>query len=149
MTLAAAQILEIGAGSGALAAELLLELERRSSLPERYQILELSGELRARQQHPLAAPVPHLPRMGRVWGHEHAVSNRIHTSDASPLTLAGVTPLFRPRRAPAALSTQRQLDGRCHLRGVLLCLGHQSGGGDRGHRALFPPATHVPAFAAS
>lgn len=55
-----AQILEAGAGSGALAAELLLELERRGSLPQRYLILELSGELRARQQTTLNERAPQL-----------------------------------------------------------------------------------------
>ena len=56
----AARILEVGAGSGVMAAELLRELERRGDLPERYLILELSGELRARQQATLAQRVPHL-----------------------------------------------------------------------------------------
>lgn len=53
-------ILEAGAGSGMLAAELLLTLEREGQLPERYFILELSGELRARQQATLAQRAPHL-----------------------------------------------------------------------------------------
>ena len=60
MAASAPRILEAGAGSGALAADLLLELERRGALPERYEILELSGELRARQQDTLAARAPHL-----------------------------------------------------------------------------------------
>lgn len=54
------RILEAGAGSGALALGLLLELERRGALPERYEILELSGELRARQQETLTQGAPHL-----------------------------------------------------------------------------------------
>ena len=53
-------ILEAGAGSGVLAAELLLTLERDGCLPQRYFILELSGELRARQQATLAQRAPHL-----------------------------------------------------------------------------------------
>jgi SAM-dependent MidA family methyltransferase len=53
-------ILEIGAGSGALAADLLLELERLGCLPERYLILELSPDLRDRSRDTLAARVPHL-----------------------------------------------------------------------------------------
>ena len=60
----APHILEAGAGSGALAVGLLRELERRGALPERYEILELSGELRARQQDTLARGAPQLA--GRV-----------------------------------------------------------------------------------
>jgi SAM-dependent MidA family methyltransferase len=54
------QVLEVGAGSGRLAADLLAELERLGALPQRYAILELSGELRARQRLTLEAAVPHL-----------------------------------------------------------------------------------------
>lgn len=54
------QIIELGAGSGRLAADLLLELERRGALPERYGILDLSGELRARQHATIAQHAPHL-----------------------------------------------------------------------------------------
>ncbi len=53
-------ILEVGAGSGALAAAVLEELDRLGCLPERYLILELSPELRARERDTLAARVPHL-----------------------------------------------------------------------------------------
>lgn len=53
-------ILEFGAGSGVLAVELLLELERLDSLPTEYFILELSAELRARQQALLAQRAAHL-----------------------------------------------------------------------------------------
>lgn len=53
-------VLEIGAGSGKLAADLLLELEKLGALPERYLILELSAELKARQFDALAARIPHL-----------------------------------------------------------------------------------------
>ena len=53
-------MLEIGAGSGALAASLLLELERLESLPGRYLILELSPDLRDRSRATLAARAPHL-----------------------------------------------------------------------------------------
>ena len=57
-------ILEFGAGSGVLAVELLLELERLDSLPTEYFILELSAELRARQQALLAQRAAHL--LGRI-----------------------------------------------------------------------------------
>lgn len=62
--LAPSILLEIGAGSGRLAADLLLALETLGKLPDRYQILELSGELRARQQQTIAGAAPHL--VGRV-----------------------------------------------------------------------------------
>lgn len=54
------EIIEAGAGSGRLAADLLLELERRACLPERYGILELSAELRARQRETLVRCAPRL-----------------------------------------------------------------------------------------
>ena len=44
-----ANILEVGAGRGVMAAEILAHLSRRDQLPAHYYILELSGELRARQ----------------------------------------------------------------------------------------------------
>ena len=52
------QVIEAGAGSGRLAADLLTALAAMDCLPERYRILELSGELRARQQATLAARAP-------------------------------------------------------------------------------------------
>jgi SAM-dependent MidA family methyltransferase len=54
------QILEIGAGSGALAAALLAELERIGRLPRHYYILEVSPDLRERERDLLALTVPHL-----------------------------------------------------------------------------------------
>src|SRR5258706_3325633 len=53
-------VLEIGAGSGALAADLLLELEQLGSVPGRYLILELSPDLRERSRDTLTARAPHL-----------------------------------------------------------------------------------------
>ncbi len=60
MELGLTDLLEIGAGSGALAADLLLELERLGCAPQRYLILELSPDLRARSRDTLAARAPHL-----------------------------------------------------------------------------------------
>jgi SAM-dependent MidA family methyltransferase len=54
------EVLEVGAGSGALAATLLGELERSGQLPRSYLILELSADLRERSRDTLAAKVPHL-----------------------------------------------------------------------------------------
>jgi SAM-dependent MidA family methyltransferase len=56
----AASLLEFGAGSGQLAADLLAELNSLGQLPERYLIVELSAELRQRQQQTLHQQVPEL-----------------------------------------------------------------------------------------
>lgn len=53
-------ILEFGAGSGSLAAELLRELEHLNSLPRQYFILEVSADLKQQQQATLQTRVPHL-----------------------------------------------------------------------------------------
>lgn len=54
------QIIEVGAGSGRLASDLLLELEHLGTLPDRYFILDLSADLRQRQQQTIAQTIPHL-----------------------------------------------------------------------------------------
>ncbi len=53
-------ILELGAGSGVFAKDVLLELERLNSLPRHYYILEISADLRARQHELLTQHCPHL-----------------------------------------------------------------------------------------
>lgn len=72
----APHILELGAGSGKLAADMLGELERLGSLPERYSIMEVSADLRARQQQLIGQRLPHL-------------LNRVHWLDALPDTFSG------------------------------------------------------------
>lgn len=53
-------VLEVGAGSGVMAADLLESLAAVACLPSRYFILERSGELRARQQALLRKRLPHF-----------------------------------------------------------------------------------------
>ncbi|MGE5493059.1 MAG: class I SAM-dependent methyltransferase [Actinomycetota bacterium] len=77
MAASEAFVLEAGAGSGRLAADLLQELERLGSLPERYFILDLSADLRQRQAETLAAAVPHL-------------AGRVEWLDRLPETFSGV-----------------------------------------------------------
>jgi SAM-dependent MidA family methyltransferase len=48
-------VLELGAGSGALAVSVLTQLQDMQCLPAHYQILEVSADLRARQQQRLSA----------------------------------------------------------------------------------------------
>lgn len=77
MQLSAMQVIEVGAGTGLLAADLLLELERRGALPLSYGILELSAELRERQFDTLAQRAPHL-------------AARVQWLDALPAQFSGV-----------------------------------------------------------
>lgn len=70
-------ILEFGAGSGALAAQVLTALEARGIGDVDYAIVELSGELRARQAATLAERAPHL-------------AARVRWLDAWPDTIRGV-----------------------------------------------------------
>jgi SAM-dependent MidA family methyltransferase len=55
-------ILEIGPGSGRLAADILSRLDVLGCVPEHYLILEVSADLRERQREHIAAAVPHLAR---------------------------------------------------------------------------------------
>jgi SAM-dependent MidA family methyltransferase len=72
----ASAVLEAGAGSGRLAADLLNALADLGCTPERYFILELSGELRARQQETIAREAP-------------AQAARIEWLDRLPETFSG------------------------------------------------------------
>ncbi len=76
MQASAPRILELGAGSGKLALDILGELEKLDALPESYSILEVSADLRERQQNLLHSKLPHL-------------ANRIHWLDALPENISG------------------------------------------------------------
>jgi SAM-dependent MidA family methyltransferase len=69
-------ILELGAGNGKLAADMLAELELLGKLPDSYTILEVSADLRGRQQSLLGERLPHL-------------KNRIHWLDELPDSFCG------------------------------------------------------------
>jgi SAM-dependent MidA family methyltransferase len=93
-------ILEFGAGSGVMAADLLSELQRLGRLPQRYLILELSAELQARQRCTLAERVPNLADRV-VW------CERLPGDDLHGVILANelldAMPVHRFRVAPAGL----------------------------------------------
>jgi SAM-dependent MidA family methyltransferase len=76
MAYSAPHILELGAGSGKLAADLLAELEQLGSLPHSYAILEISADLRERQRTLMQERLPHL-------------LDRMHWLDALPETFSG------------------------------------------------------------
>lgn len=118
-------ILEFGAGSGVLAVELLLELERLDCLPQHYLILELSAELRARQQALLTQRAGHLlarvrwldalpaqPLRGVVLANEvlDAMPVQLFTVDAGVLKercVAWEAPHFVWRDVPADAALSR------------------------------------------
>ena len=60
MAQSAPHILELGAGSGKLAVDMLAELEQLDNLPVSYSILEVSADLRERQRAQVAQRLPHL-----------------------------------------------------------------------------------------
>jgi len=70
-------VLELGPGSGKLACDVLLALDALGALPQRYLLLEVSGDLRSRQQVKLAALPAHL-------------AARAHWLDALPENFTGV-----------------------------------------------------------
>jgi SAM-dependent MidA family methyltransferase len=70
-------ILEVGAGTGRLAVDMLARLESLAQLPARYLILEVSADLKERQRALLHAALPHL-------------SSRIVWLDALPEPFDGV-----------------------------------------------------------
>lgn len=73
----APHLLEAGAGSGRLAADLLRELDRIGCPPESYRILELSADLRARQRALIEREVP-------------ALAGRVDWLDTLPTRFSGV-----------------------------------------------------------
>lgn len=82
-------IVELGAGSGTLAAVLLAELAALKRLPQRYLILEVSADLRERQQSHLATTVPQLADrvtwLDQLPDHLHAVVIGNEVLDALPV----------------------------------------------------------------
>jgi SAM-dependent MidA family methyltransferase len=70
-------LLELGAGNGKLARDLLTELDRLGKLPGRYLILETSAELRERQRRLIGNLAPEL-------------AARVHWLDALPEKFRGI-----------------------------------------------------------
>jgi len=99
-------VTELGAGSGKLAVDVLSELERLDCLPQRYDILEVSADLRERQQALLQQRLPHLA--GRVhWldGLPDSISGALFANevlDALPVHLARWTDTHIAQRGVAS-----------------------------------------------
>lgn len=95
-------VLELGAGSGVMAADILRQMAQQGCLPGEYLILEVSADLRRRQQEFLASAVPDL-------------FQRIRWLDALPEQFEGVVlanevmdalPVERIRLAPDGLNVK-------------------------------------------
>lgn len=102
-------IVELGAGTGIMAADILQELQTLGTLPERYAILELSGELRERQRHTLTERIPHL--LDRVSWLDQLPESGVHgillaneVVDALPVERFHIT-TDGPRRLNVSAST--------------------------------------------
>jgi SAM-dependent MidA family methyltransferase len=85
------EILEVGAGSGRLAFDVLTALAARDALPTRYCILEVSADLRERQRDmiselpaPLAALVQWIDRPAPRWWRGALIANEV--LDALPVS---------------------------------------------------------------
>jgi SAM-dependent MidA family methyltransferase len=105
-TTSAREIVELGAGSGALAASILNALAEAKALPSRYAILEPSPELRARQQATLEAL---SARSGA----------RIEWIERLPDTIGGIVVMNEVLDAIAPNIVARR-DGQWYERGVAL-----------------------------
>ena len=132
----ASEVWEFGAGSGALAASLLAELERLGRPAQRYVIVDISTALRARQQQRLAA-----------WP-------QVQWASALPQALRGVLIGNEVLDAmPVKLLARRA--GRWHERGVTLACGAPPGKAppppqsppNRAMAALHTGSGNAPAFA--
>ncbi len=71
-------VLELGAGTGRLAAALMLELEQLGEVPPSYQILEVSADLRQIQQKTLQQALP-PELMQRMYWLDELPNERLHS----------------------------------------------------------------------
>lgn len=84
-------IIEFGAGTGHLAADILIELQNQNCLPDKYMIIEISGELRERQKlhflkrcPELLSKVEWLDRLPQIKYNGIIIANEL--LDAMPVT---------------------------------------------------------------
>ena len=103
-------VLEFGAGTGQLAAQVLNALERLGQAPEQYLILEVSGVLRSQQRHTLELLAPGLV-------------DRVHWLDELPAMIEGVV-LANEVLDAMPVRLFELIDGAVHERGLI------RGGGD-------------------
>lgn len=110
---APARIVEFGAGSGALAADVLVELARLGAAADEYLIVEVSGELRERQRETIARRAP-------------SMMARVRWLDAWPARISGVI-LGNELLDAMPARVFRWHDGSVSERGVALETGPDGG----------------------
>ena len=98
-------VMELGAGSGKLAVDVLLELERQCALPTRYTILEVSADLQARQFNTLSTHAPHL--IDRVTWVRKSESNPISRNVAAGSEASVEIPESRSKISTRAARVRR------------------------------------------
>lgn len=103
----AGSVLELGAGTGRLAVQLLQELERIGVLPERYLILDVSAHLRSVQRETFARELP------------SALQSRIEWLESLPLAFSGCIVANEVLDALPVHLVRRRQDGWCE-RGVAI-----------------------------
>lgn len=101
----AGHLLEFGAGTGRLAADLLAELEVLGQLPASYTIVDLSPDLIERQRATLAERVPHL-------------ASRVQWAAALPASFDGIMLGNEVLDAMPCELVSRNVDGTLQQRGV-------------------------------
>ncbi|GGP22196.1 class I SAM-dependent methyltransferase [Silvimonas iriomotensis] len=99
-------VLEFGAGTGKLAAQVLTELERLDTLPRHYYIVDLSAELKERQRNTLYTLVPHL-------------ADRVIWLDTLPVMFNGMVLANEVLDAIACALVYRNDNGALFERGVI------------------------------
>lgn len=100
------EIVELGAGSGRLAVDLLRELERLDAVPSRYAIVETSPDLKERQQAAIARELP-------AW------HDRVAWLDAPPARIEGAVLMNEVLDAIPPRVVAR-IGGAWHERGVTI-----------------------------
>lgn len=101
----AGHLLEFGAGTGRLAADLLAELEGLGQLPASYTIVDLSPDLIERQRATLAERVPHL-------------ASRVQWAATLPASFDGIMLGNEVLDAMPCELVSRNVDGTLQQRGV-------------------------------
>ena len=108
-------VIEFGAGTGQLAADMLLAMDAQGALPEHYFIVETSADLRARQRETIAA------RCGELSRHGERLCERVRWLEQLPPDgFTGVALANEALDAMPAIRFETDARGRALILGVAL-----------------------------